>query len=115
MKIIRILFIKPWHLVSFLAYYLKELVVANLVLSYDILTPIHYMKPGIVEIPLELDKNFELLSMVNLTSMTPGSLSLDVSDDKKKLYVHGMYIDNPEEFKRKIKEGLENRVKKLYS
>jgi multicomponent Na+:H+ antiporter subunit E len=42
--------------------------------------------------------------------MTPGTLSLDISPDRKTLYVHAMYINDPEKLRRDIKENLERRV-----
>jgi multicomponent Na+:H+ antiporter subunit E len=48
--------------------------------------------------------------VANLISLTPGTLSLDVSEDKTMLYVHVMFLDDVEEARRTIKEGLERRV-----
>jgi multicomponent Na+:H+ antiporter subunit E len=45
--------------------------------------------------------------------MTPGTLSVDVSDDRGTLYIHAMYIDDIEEFRREIKEGFERRLLEL--
>ena len=45
-----------------------------------------------------------------MISLTPGTLSLDVSNDKKVLYVHSMYITNREEFIKGIKNGFEKRI-----
>jgi multicomponent Na+:H+ antiporter subunit E len=45
-----------------------------------------------------------------LINTTPGSVALDVSPDKKVLYVHVMYMDTPDGARRDIKEGFERRV-----
>jgi multicomponent Na+:H+ antiporter subunit E len=45
--------------------------------------------------------------------MTPGSLSIDVSDDRSVIYVHSMFIDDPDEFRRTIKDDFERRVLEL--
>jgi multicomponent Na+:H+ antiporter subunit E len=42
--------------------------------------------------------------------MTPGSLSIDTSDDKKVLYVHAMYMDDPQKYKEELKTGLERKL-----
>jgi multicomponent Na+:H+ antiporter subunit E len=52
----------------------------------------------------------EISFLANLISLTPGTLSLDVSDDKKVLYVHSMYITSKESFIRGIKNGFEKRI-----
>jgi len=48
--------------------------------------------------------------LANLLTLTPGTLSLDVSDDGRVLYIHAMFIDDPESFRRRIKDGLERRL-----
>jgi multicomponent Na+:H+ antiporter subunit E len=68
------------------------------------------MKPGIVEVPLEAKTSLEITLLANLISLTPGTLSLDVSDDRKVLYVHAMYIDDKASFVKSIKNGFEKRL-----
>jgi len=48
--------------------------------------------------------------LANLITLTPGTLSLDVSDDRKVLYVHAMYINDREQFVQSIKQGFERRL-----
>ena len=48
--------------------------------------------------------------MANLITLTPGTLSLDVSDDRKVLYVHAMYVKNKEAFIADIKNGFERKL-----
>ena len=47
------------------------------------------------------------------TPMTPEAMSLDVSDDRKTIYVHAMYVDDLEASKKEIKEALEKRILEL--
>ena len=82
------------------AYFLYDLVRANLRLAYDIATPRHFMRPGILAIPLEARTDFEIALLANLITLTPGTMSLDVSLDRKYLFVHAMYLSEPEDFKR---------------
>ena len=55
----------------------------------------------------------DLTMLANLLTLTPGSLSLDVSEDRKTLFVHAMYIEDADQFRREVKEGLERRVLEL--
>lgn len=96
--------------IKFVFYFIKELIKANLIVAYDIITPKDYMKPGIVAVPLEAKTNLEITLFANLITLTPGTLSLDVSTDKKTLYVHGLYVKDAECFKKELKEGLEKRL-----
>ncbi len=98
---------------SFVFYFLNELVKANLQVAYDVITPQHYMKPGVIQIPLDAKTNLEITLLANFITLTPGTLSLDVSTDRKVLYVHSMYINNREEFVTSIKDGFEKRLLKI--
>ncbi|WP_192085467.1 Na+/H+ antiporter subunit E [Algoriphagus sp. Y33] len=97
-------------LISFVLFFLYELIKANIEVAYDVVTPKHYMKPGIVKIPLDARSDLEITLLANLISLTPGTLSLDVSDDRKVLYVHAMYVKDREGFVADIKNGFEKRL-----
>jgi multicomponent Na+:H+ antiporter subunit E len=98
---------------AFLVYYLKELIISNGVIAYDILTPSFHMTPGVVGIPLDARTDLEITVLANLITMTPGTLSLDISPDRKTLYVHAMYIRDPDALRSDIKNNLERRVLEL--
>ncbi|MCE7056002.1 Na+/H+ antiporter subunit E [Algoriphagus sp. AGSA1] len=97
-------------LLAFVFFFLYELIKANIEVAYDVVTPKHYMKPGIVKIPLDAKSDLEITLLANLISLTPGTLSLDVSDDRKVLYVHAMYVKDREDFVAGIKSGFERRL-----
>ena len=81
---------------------------------WDVITPRHLSSPGIIAVPLDVESDEEILLVSNLVSLTPGSLSLDVSDDRKTLYVHAMFVDDPVQARREIKRGIERRVKEAF-
>jgi multicomponent Na+:H+ antiporter subunit E len=99
--------------IAFLLFFLYELVKANIHVAYDVITPTFYMTPGIVRVPLDAKTDFEITLLANLISLTPGTLSLDVSEDRKVLYVHSMYIEDKDKFIEGIKNGFERRLLKL--
>ena len=99
--------------IGFVLFFLKELFRSSLRVAFDIITPKHHMKPAIIAVPLELTKDIQITMLANLVSLTPGTLSLDVSRDKKTLFVHAMYAEDPEEIKRSIKEDFESRIKEV--
>jgi len=97
----------------FIVFFLVQLTKANLRVTYDVLTRRHYMKPGIIAIPLEAKTNIEIALLANLLTLTPGTLSLDVSEDASVLYVHAMYVEDPDAFRNEIKEQLEKRLLRI--
>ncbi len=98
------------RVISFLFYFLYAVIVANLQVAYEVMTPNLNVKPGIIKIPLDVETNVEISLLANLITLTPGTLSIDVSDDKKVLYVHTMYVDDKDKFIHDIKRGFERRI-----
>ena len=92
------------------AYFFWELIRANLRLALDVATPRFNMKPGIIAVPLDATADGEILLLSMLINTTPGSVALDVSPDRKTLYVHVMYMDSPDVARAEIKQGFERRV-----
>lgn len=92
-------------------YFAVEFFVSSMLVTWDVLTPKHKSTPAIVAIPLDLEHPLQITTLANLVSLTPGTLSLDVSPDRKTLYVHAMFVRDPEETRRAIKNGLERLVK----
>ena len=92
------------------AYFFWELIRANLRLALDVATPRFNMKPGIIAVPLDATADGEILLLSMLINTTPGSVALDVSPDRKTLYVHVMYMDSPDAARAEIKQGFERRV-----
>ncbi|WP_444678337.1 Na+/H+ antiporter subunit E [Halomonas sp. E19] len=101
------------RILGFIGFFIKELVQANLRVGFDILTPPWHMKPGVIAMPLEARTELEITMVANLISLTPGTLSLDVSDDRRVLYIHAMFLDDEEELRRNLKE-MESRALALF-
>ena len=94
-------------------FFLWELIRANLRLAHDVATPKFAMRPGIIAVPLDAKRDSEILLLAALINLTPGSVALDVSPDRTLLYVHVMYMDDPDTARAEIKEGFERRVLRL--
>jgi multicomponent Na+:H+ antiporter subunit E len=101
---------RAYKVAGLAAFFLWELVRANLRLALDVATPRFQMKPGILAIDLDATKDSEILLLAMLINLTPGSVALDVTPDRKVMYVHVMYIDSPDAARREIKNGFERRV-----
>ena len=103
-------FARVRKVIGFSFFFIKELIKANLRVAYEVMTPGHRMTPGLIAIPLDAKTDAEITALANLITLTPGTLSLDVSNDRRVLYIHAMYVKDVEQFKREVKEGLERRL-----
>jgi multicomponent Na+:H+ antiporter subunit E len=102
---------KVWRVLTLVLFFVRELVKANLRVAYDVLTPGFQLRPGVVALPLDARTDAEITLLANMITLTPGTLSLDISADRRVLYLHVMYLDEDvDEFRRKIKDGFERRI-----
>lgn len=95
---------------SLLLFFVWELALANLRVAWDVVTPRHRMRPGVIAVPLEARTDVEITLLANMVSLTPGTLSLDVSDDRSVLYVHAMYVHDRDRLVQSIRGGFERRL-----
>lgn len=105
--------LKIRSLISLVAFFLKELVLANFRVAYEVFTPGYQFRPGVIAVPLDARTDIEITLLADLITITPGSVSLDVAEDRSVLYVHVMDIDDVEAVRRRIKDGFERRVLEL--
>jgi multicomponent Na+:H+ antiporter subunit E len=101
------------HAVRLAAFFSWELLVANFRVAADVLWG-NRMEPAVVAIPLDVTSDGEILLLSMLINITPGSVTIDLSDDRRTLYVHVMHMKSADQTRRDIKDGFERRVKSLF-
>ncbi len=102
------------QIIGFTLFYIWELIKSNMRVAYEVLTPTHNMEPGVIGLELELESDAGITILANLITMTPGTLSLDVSNDRRMLFIHAMYVGDRDGLLRELKD-LERRVIELLS
>lgn len=101
-------------LIRFALFYLWELLLSDLRVAHDILTPRNRFRPGVLAVPLPDLSDYQLIVLSNLVTMTPGTITLDVSEDRRTLFMHCMYIDDPERLRREILESYVHRIREIF-
>jgi multicomponent Na+:H+ antiporter subunit E len=101
------------HALGLAAFFAWELLLANFRVAADVLGG-NRIEPAVVGIPLDVTTDGEILLLSMLINITPGSVTIDLSDDRRTLYVHVMHMTSAEETRREIKDGFERRVKLLF-
>lgn len=90
-----------------LVFFFRELTVSVLRVAWDVLTPGHRSDPDIVLVPLDASSDLEITLLANMVSLTPGTLSLDITPGRTHLVVHAMFAEDHDTVIRSIKDGLE--------
>lgn len=101
------------RIIEFFLFFVWELLTANFRLIATVLSPRMPLRPAVVAVPLDLKKENSLILLANLISLTPGTLSLDISNDRQTLFVHTIWLEDPDTFRQEIKQGFERRVKEI--
>ncbi|MEM6466051.1 MAG: Na+/H+ antiporter subunit E [Pseudomonadota bacterium] len=103
-------FKRVWYWLKLVALFHYELLVSSIEVLWDIITPTHRANPAIIDMPLDVKSDTGILLVTNLISLTPGTLSIDVSEDRKTLKIHAMFADDPEAVCATLKSGMERWV-----
>lgn len=101
------------RLTALLWLFLRELVisamrVARLVLRVDM---DKHLNPAVIAFPLTLTSDAEITLLANMITLTPGTLSVDVSSDGRLLYIHALNVTDRDAFIAEIRDGFETRVR----
>jgi len=102
------------HAVGLAGFFVREILMANVRVAADVLRPRTRIRPAVVAIPLDVTSDGEILLLSMLINITPGSVTIDLSEDRRTLYVHVMHMTTAEATRREIKEGFERRVKMVF-
>ena len=102
--------IRPMRLCSLTLLFIYELVLSGWRVARLVTSPRMELKPGIFVYPLTVDRDFEITLLANLITLTPGTLSVDVSQDRRLLFVHAIDCSDPEQTRRDIEQGFERKI-----
>lgn len=108
---------KRWgYALAYVPAYIWAELKAHASVIYRILHPRMPIKPGIVRVPTELKSDFGITGLANAITMTPGTLSVEVSEEKSSLYVHWINVKavEPEQTSRQIAWPFERFLRRIF-
>jgi multicomponent K+:H+ antiporter subunit E len=91
-----------------------DIVAANLQVASRILGPSDRLHPRFVWVPLDVRRPRSITLLAGIITMTPGTLSAELSDDRRHLLVHGLDVDDPVALVADIKARYETPIKELF-
>ncbi|TLP44843.1 MULTISPECIES: Na+/H+ antiporter subunit E [Cohaesibacter] len=102
------------RVLSLLMLFLRELMKSAFRVAKLALSPKLELRPGFIAYDLTTDRDIEITILANMITLTPGTLSVDVSDDKKTLYIHAVTFDDLEELRSEIRDGFERKIMEAF-
>lgn len=102
--------VRPLALARFAGYFVVQLVEANLVLAREVVTPQNQIETGIIAVPLDGYSDFVATIVANATSLTPGTLTLELARRPEPvLYVHVLHLHDLDDARADV-EAMARRV-----
>ncbi len=105
---------KPGLALRFLLLVLWDITVANIQVAKLILNPRRKLRPAFVHYPLDMDNDFAITVLAATISLTPGTVSIDVSSDHRTLLLHGLDVDDEAALIADIKSRYEAPIKEIF-
>lgn len=109
----RVYVVQTWRWFAFLGFSFWSIIKSNIQVARILLSPKLNIQPGIVALPLDIKSEGGITLLANLITLTPGTVSMDVSSDRKTLYIHTLNISSVDEMRRETKQDFERRVMEL--
>ena len=104
---------KFWKAFLLLLVFIRELFLSSINVLIYVCLPLSHLKPGIVEMDVDLDTDMELIVLSNMITLTPGTLTLEISQDNRKLYIHTLNCQDPDKVVADIQNAFERRIKEV--
>lgn len=91
--------------------FFRELALSVKDVAISVMRPNRPIRSAILAIPLDLKSDAGITLLANMITLTPGTTSLHVSEDRSTLYVHVMNASD--ESVAQIKEGFERSIREV--
>ncbi|EAT11163.1 Na+/H+ antiporter subunit E [Bermanella marisrubri] len=105
---------KPIKAFKYLLLVVWDIIVSNFEVAARILRSNKHLRPGFIALPLDIHEPFPLAVLASTISLTPGTVSVDFSDDRQWLYIHALHIDNEDDIINTIKSRYETPLKEIF-
>jgi len=103
------------RILSLAVLFIKELILSGWRVARLVTSPRMDLRPGIFAYPLKVSSDFEITLLANLITLTPGTLSVEVSDDRRTLFVHAIDCSDVEKTVHEIRDGFERKIEEAFN
>lgn len=105
---------KPLKLLRYIAVLAWDIILANLAVARLIIGPTARLRPAFIRLPLELRNEFAIVVLANTISLTPGTVSSDLSPDRRTLLIHALDVEDPAQAIARIKQRYEKLLQEIF-
>jgi len=103
-------FRRIWKILFLIFLFVKELILANIEVVKWVYNPKLTLQPGMIAYQTELKTNWEITLLANLITLTPGTLSVEVSRDNSTIFIHSLHVPDSDETIAQIRDSFEKAI-----
>ena len=100
---------------SLAAVFVYDMLVANVVVAGLVLGPRRRLVPALVEVRLDMNDPAAVALLAGIVTLTPGTVSVEVSAERRTLLVHALRAPDPAGVAAHIKRRYEARIKEMFA
>ena len=106
---------RPWRIPGYICIVIWDIRLANFHVARIVLfMPRRDLRPAWVVIPLQLRRPEAITSLAGTITLTPGTVSCDLSEDGRALLVHCLHAPDPDAVRDEIVTRYEARLKEIF-
>ena len=107
-------FQKPWLCLKYILRVIGDIITANIEVALLVIGPNKKLSPGFVAIPIDIEHKFPITILASTVSLTPGTVSAEISSDEHWLYVHVLHLTDEESLIKLVKQRYEAPLKEIF-
>ncbi|EHP44540.1 putative monovalent cation/H+ antiporter subunit E [Cupriavidus basilensis OR16] len=105
---------RPDLMLRLAAHVLIDIVVANVEVAILVLGPVSRMRPTFIQVPIDVEHELALSALISIVSLSPGTLCAELSDDRRRLLVHVLDLDDETKLIALIKTRYEAPLREIF-
>ena len=105
---------RPILLLRYVVRVIGDIIIANIEVAILILSKADAIRPRFVRFPLELSNEFAITMLANTITLTPGTVTADVSEDRSWLLIHGLDVSDEQALIEKIRRRYERPLREIF-
>lgn len=105
---------RHWLAVRYTLMVLYDILVANFEVAARVIGPMRKLRPALVALPLDIEGALPITILASTISLTPGTVSAELSEDRKWLYLHVLHLSDEEALIAQIKARYEAPLKEIF-
>lgn len=105
---------RPLLVIRYMLVLMGDIIKSNIEVAIQVLGPLHKLTPGFIAIPLDMTEELPITMLASSISLTPGTVSVEVSEDRHWLYVHVLNLSDEAETIKTIKQRYERPLKEIF-